>query len=429
MMNELNNEETKIIDANFTDTNSNSSNSGTSNNTGYYNYSPKNTNDVKPKKRGLASFVVYGLICAIVGGTISGVSSIYLLPKTNFFKNTPLYQSVVSSTGNSGNTTFYKSSPLHSISTSSTSSSNGTALTVAEIAKKVGPAVVGVSVQTNSSEDPFSNDSETSEGMGSGVIFSKDGYILTNNHVISGASKIKVIFNNKKEASAKVVNYDAASDLAVIKITDNVTVPAVAEFGSSSALSAGDPVVAIGNPLGRELLGTVTTGVVSATNRQIDSNGTKGTFIQTDAAINPGNSGGPLINSLGQVIGINSEKLGGTNVEGLGFAIPIDQIKPKLQGLSKQLLLIGIGAIDLDSDTAKQNNLPVGVYIKEVQNFSPAEKAGIQPGDVILKFDNKKVTTVQEINDLKSKHNSGDTISVVISRDGDEKTLSLKLTE
>lgn len=414
-MDEFNNENPKIVNTDYIETTTNDDN---------YNYVPKGNINTKPKKTGLLSLIVYGLICAIVGGTISGVASLYVLPKTNFFKDTPLYQSF--NNGSSNSVALDKNSPLHGMLNPT---STGTQLSVAEIAKKVGPAVVGVSIKSVKSADPFGFTQKEAEGMGSGVIFNEEGYILTNYHVINGANNINVIFNNGKEVPAKVVNYDAASDLAVIKITEKIKVPGVAEFGNSKDLSVGDPVVAIGNPLGRELLGSVTTGVVSAANREIDSDGSKRTFIQTDAAINPGNSGGPLVNSLGQVIGINSEKLGGQNVEGLGFAIPVDIIKPKLQGLIKPLLLIGIGAIDLDEQTAKKNDLPSGVYIKQVQDFSPAEKAGVKPGDVIVKFDGEKVSSVKQLNDIKAKHKTGDTISVEVSRDGKTNKLSLKLVE
>ena len=183
--------------------------------------------------------------------------------------------------------------------------------------QKVGPAVVGVSTKLISSSRNYAigSDSGTeTDGVGSGIIINKDGYILTNYHVVQGAEKITITLNNKKAVSAKIINYDSTLDLAVIKITDsNVTIPGVAELGSSSDLQVGDSVVAIGNPLGLEFFGTVTTGVVSALNRQVAVENSKAqTLIQTDAAINPGNSGGPLVNSSGQVVGITSSKLTNT---------------------------------------------------------------------------------------------------------------------
>ena len=215
----------------------------------------------------------------------------------------------------------------------------------------------------------------------------------------------------------------------IIKVTSNIKMPAVAELGDSKNLQVGDSVVAIGNPLGKELLGSVTTGVVSALNRDVKVNNTTHTYIQTDAAINSGNSGGALVNSAGQVIGINSAKISGSGVEGIGFAIPIDTVKPKLSGLLKPILKLGIAARDITSQLSEQYNVPEGVYVAEVQEFSAAEKCGLQVGDVIQKFDGKSIKTVEEINQIKSTHNSGDTVAIVVYRNGNTKTLQLTLTE
>ncbi|XKS12232.1 S1C family serine protease [Clostridium ljungdahlii] len=261
------------------------------------------------------------------------------------------------------------------------------------------------------------------------MIINEDGYILTNYHVIESAEKVSVIFNNKKEATAKVVNYDAGLDLAIIKVTTNEKMPAVAELGDSKNLQVGDSVVAIGNPLGKELLGTVTTGVISATSRDIKVGDNTQTYLQTDAAINPGNSGGALVNSAGQVIGINSAKIGGSGVEGIGFAIPIDTVKPKLSGLLKPILKLGIAGRDINSQLSQAYNVPEGVYVAEVQEFSAAERCGLKVGDVIQKFDGKSVKSISEINDIKATHKSGDTVEVVVNRNGSKKTLNLTLTQ
>lgn len=370
-------------------------------------------------KRGLVSYVIVGLICSIVAGTASTAATLYYLPNSNFFKNSPLYQNLKS--GTTATSTNYINA--------STVSTKGS-LTVAQIAQKVGPAVVGVST-TGISQNDYGF-AEKQEGMGSGIIINSEGYILTNFHVINGAQQVKVILNDKKEVSAKIVNYDQNMDLAIVKVTDSsVKMPAVAELGSSEALQVGDPVVAIGNPLGKELLGSVTTGVISAKNREIQesSNGPKQTFLQTDAAINAGNSGGALVNSQGQVIGINTAKINGSGVEGLGFAIPMDSIKPKIDNLLKPILKIGISCRDISSDVAKQNNVPEGVAVIQVQEFSPAEKAGLQAGDIITKFDGKSVKSVDSMNTIKSKHKSGDEINLEVSRDGSTKSLKLKLSE
>ncbi len=403
------------------------------------NLGSKLKNNLRRSKK-FMSYIAVGLICSILGGSISVAGALYFVPKLDMFKNTPLYQNLTSqNTGTVQNTGSTKSSST--INASPISTKGG--LTVSEIAKKVGPAVVGVSIKTVSQSDILSQsdifgqsdgnqsngNSSQDDGMGSGIIINESGYILTNYHVIESAEKITVIFNNKKEASAKVINYDADLDLAIIKVTTNDKMPAVAELGDSKNLQVGDSVVAIGNPLGKELLGSVTTGVVSALNRDVKVNNTTHTYIQTDAAINSGNSGGALVNSAGQVIGINSAKISGSGVEGIGFAIPIDTVKPKLSGLLKPILKLGIAARDITSQLSEQYNVPEGVYVAEVQEFSAAEKCGLQVGDVIQKFDGKSVKSISEINDIKATHKSGDTVEVVVNRNGSKKTLNLKLSE
>lgn len=372
------------------------------------------------------SYIALGLICSIIGGSVSIAAFLYLIPSTAFFKNTPLYESFNSgATANTSTTT--SQSKTSAISTTST---NG--LTVAEIAKKVSPAVVGVSIKTVSQNNTFgfsNGNTDEDDGMGSGIIISSDGYILTNYHVVQSAQSITVILSTNKEVPAKVINYDADQDLAVIKVTQSTTMPAVAELGDSDKVQVGDSVVAIGNPLGKELMGSVTSGIISATKREINTGNTTQTFLQTDAAINAGNSGGALVNSLGQVIGVNSAKIGGNGVEGIGFSIPINTVKSKLTGLLKPALKIGIAGRDIDSTLSKQYNLPEGVYVAEVEEFSAAEKAGLKTGDIIEKFDGKSVKSISEINTIKATHESGDTISIVVYRNGSTKTLNLKLSE
>ncbi|KHD38559.1 deoxyribonuclease HsdR [Clostridium acetobutylicum] len=432
MMDDLNNNNVNNNDTDNTTEMNNNSNDNTVNMNMPIEYKKESNKNRKPFNKKIASYIAVGLTCAILGGGISTASALYLLPKSNFFKSTPLYKTIA----NSGNSSlgYINASPT----STKTSSATGSGLTVSQIVKKVSPAVVGVSTKTTVTQNDFDsffgssngNGSSTQEGMGSGIIFNNDGYILTNYHVIKGADKIAVILNNKKEVSAKVVNYDEANDIAVIKMTGSFTVPGVAELGSSASLNVGDSVVAIGNPLGKEFLGTVTTGVVSAVNREVAvSEGQKQTYIQTDAAINPGNSGGPLVNSFGQVVGINSAKISENGVEGIGFSIPIDTVKSKIQNLSKPILMLGISGEAVDKSTAEQHNIPQGVYIEQIQDFSSAQKAGMQVGDVITKFDGKKVTSTSDIDSIKSKHNSGDTVQVEVYRDDAYKTLSLKLSD
>ncbi|HAK43539.1 MAG TPA: serine protease, partial [Clostridium sp.] len=275
-------------------------------------------------------------------------------------------------------------------------------INIPEIVSKVSPAVVGVST-TSVATNVFGFNMGEQEGIGSGFIFSEDGYVLTNYHVVKNASQVKVIFSTGQEVSAKVVNYQEDADLAVVKITDDVKMPGIVELGDSDSLQAGEQVIAIGNPLGKEYLGSVTTGIISAVNRGValTKGGEKMNLIQTDTAINPGNSGGPLINSKGQVIGINTAKIEASGVEGIGFAIPINDATEKLDTLVKQKVKFGVGVRDITEDLSKQFNLPEGVYIQTVEDFSMAQKGGLQPGDVITKVGGKAVKTVEELNKEK----------------------------
>ena len=318
------------------------------------------------------------------------------------------------------------------------------------VAQKVLPSVVGISVQY-SVNSIFSTASSTATAEGSGVIISTDGYILTNNHVINSSSSssssnssssyelgkatsISVyLYNDETAYQAKVIGTDDQTDLAVIKIEK--TDLTAAELGDSSTVQVGEWCMAIGNPLGMK--SSVTTGSISALNREItDSDGKTYTLIQTDAAINSGNSGGALVNSNGQIIGINTLKASGTGVEGLGFAIPINSTKSITSDLIKYNKVkrpyIGITGSDITDTTIKQNptaNLVVGAYVRSVSEYSPAEKAGIKVGDIIIKADNQTIKTMNELNTIKNKHNIGDTITLTIMRDGAEKTVDITLLE
>lgn len=380
----------------------------------------KETKKSKTKKRGYMSYVAVGLIASVIGGFAGVGGVLYVAPKSEAFKNTALYKSLKSNN-------YY--GPVASFADEKGD------LTLPEVIARVEPAVVGVAT-TSVSQDMFYG-GKINQGIGSGVIISNEGYVLTNYHVVEGAQEVKVIIQDgesSKEVNAKVVNYDQVRDVAVVKITDEgVKMPGVAELGNSDELMKGQKVIAIGNPLGKEFSGTVTSGVVSSVNRQLttDSNGKTLNFIQTDAAINRGNSGGPLINAKGQVIGINTAKISSSGVEGIGFSIPINEIKPKIESLMKPMLKIGIGGRDLTEAIAKENKLSAneGVLVLEVSEFSPAEKAGLKIYDIITTFDGKKVTSVNDINEIKAKKNAGDKVKVGVIRDGKEKTIELTLEE
>lgn len=377
-----------------------------------------NYDPLKEKKKKKKGFFMKGVAATlagmIIGGTLTTVATFYWIPQSNWFKNTDLYKMV-------GNKT---------ITAQPNFKEDKDAMTISDVVNKVGPAVVGVSTKSVAYDIFYRK--QVSEGMGSGAIISEDGLVLTNFHVINGAQTVKVILNDGKggkEVNAKVVNYDEARDIAIVKITEDIKMPAVAALGDSDSLLPGQQVIAIGNPLGKELLGTVTSGIISAVNRDIaDETGKKQKFIQTDTAINRGNSGGPLINAKGEVIGVNTLKQAGEGVEGLGFAIPINEIKGKLESLSKAPIKIGVIINrNIDSETAKANKVPEGVLIQEVQEFSPAAKAGVQGGDIITGIDGVKTKTLEEFKDKLSKHKPGDTVKVDIYRNDKNMSVNIKL--
>lgn len=342
-----------------------------------------------------------------------------------------------------------------STSNSSSTQSNGyvnqTSLsnysdTAVYAANKILPSIVGIKIEYTVNTQSFfgRSSSSTATASGSGIIISDDGYILTNNHVLSSstsesnsyyqitdAGKVTVtLFGDETEYEAKIVGQDEQTDLAVIKIEK--TGLTKADFADSDSVKVGEFAMAVGNPVNMD--STVTTGIVSAVNRKItDSDGKTYTCIQTDAAINSGNSGGALVNSEGKVIGINTLKLSGTGIEGIGFAIPINSttdITSQLIQYSKvKRPFIGISGIDLNAETAKTYNLVEGVYVKSVEDFSAAEKAGLKAGDVIIEVEGKSIKTMNELNEVKNSHKIGDELKLKINRDGTEKEITLTLGE
>ncbi|MFR1709763.1 MAG: S1C family serine protease [Clostridium sp.] len=371
----------------------------------------KKKKDKANKDKGSAkTYIAIALVCSILGGAI-GTGVTY-----GAMRNT--IQSAIKDAQSKTTTNNSSATSLNSIGS----------MSIPEIVSKVSPAVVGVSTKSVST-NVFGFGMSEQEGIGSGFIFSEDGYVLTNYHVVKNASQVKVIFSTGQEVSAKVVNYQEDADLAVVKITDDVKMPGVVELGDSDSLQAGEQVIAIGNPLGKEYLGSVTTGIISAVNRGValSKDGEKMNLIQTDTAINPGNSGGPLINAQGQVVGINTAKIDASGVEGIGFAIPINDATEKLDTLVKQKIKFGIGVRDITEELSKQFNLPVGVYIQTVEDFSMAQKGGLQPGDVITKIGSKTIKTVEELNKEKESFKEGDNIQIDFVRNGQKMQATLKV--
>ena len=398
--------------------------------TGKSSYEKNTKNKSGFGKTVLLPFVSGVVGCSVVIGTCFGVPSI---------KNKLMGTSSSNiSTSNSNTTT--SNGYVNQISLTNFSD------TAVYAANKILPSIVGIKIEysVNTTSIFGRNNTSTATASGSGIIISEDGYILTNNHVVSSSSsesnsyyqiseatKVTVtLFNDETEYEAKIVGQDEQTDLAVIKIEK--TGLAKAEFADSDNVKVGEFAMAVGNPV--NMTSTVTTGIVSAVNRKItDSEGKTYTCIQTDAAINSGNSGGALVNSEGKVIGINTLKLSGTGIEGIGFAIPINSttdITSQLIQYSKvKRPYIGISGINLTEETAKAYNLVVGVYVKTIEDFSAAEKAGIKAGDVIIEAEGKKITTMDELNAIKNTHQIGDELKIKVNRNGNEKELTITLGE
>lgn len=304
-----------------------------------------------------------------------------------------------------------------------------TTLTVMEIAAQNKPAVVAITTELTVT-DLFG---QTGQGKaaGSGFILTADGYIVTNNHVIEGATTITVALDDGSFYDAKLVGADAKADVAVLKI-DGKNLPTV-YLGTSADLQVGELAVAIGNPLGT-LSGTVTAGIISALDREITLGGENMNLLQTDAAINAGNSGGALFNSFGEVVGINNAKNSGTGIEGLGFAIPIDDAKPVIESLIQNGYVlgrpkIGISARDVSAQMAQYYSMTEGIYVAEIESGSAADKAGIKVEDIIIAADGKETLTVAELNKVKETKKPGESMEITLVRAGKEMKVTLVLQE
>lgn len=374
-----------------------------------YNYSyNEGVNYEKPKKkRGIFKKLIAGVICVLlgIGGGFAG-ASLY----TNI---NPQEARVV------GNTISINA--------------NDEMGTVEAVAKKALPSVVGIT--TTGKVNTFFGQREV-QGVGSGVIINSDGYILTNSHVVSdgNTSKIQVLLDKDKTVDAKLLWNDAYMDLAVIKV-EETGLPA-ADLGDSSKVNIGEQAIAIGNPLGLEFNRSVTAGYVSGVDRTIETQDGKVItgLIQTDAAINNGNSGGPLLNKKGEVIGINTIKIGGTSTEGLGFAIPINTAKEIVDAIisrgDKAPISLGIRVVDYQYFKARmgiEDNIDEGAMILEVVENSLAESAGLTRGDIILEIDGEKIKNSSQIRTILFKHKEGDVIKIKFNQNNETKTIDLKL--
>ncbi len=429
-----------------------------------YSYVSENSaSPKKPKKHTGLKAVAFLLCLAIVGG---GSVQVYKYidknsPKVSEFSDDKSdTESKEESSSESKNTSSSAADSSSDLPSLIDLASRTDAKSIPDIVDSVMPSVVGVSSTfeyTSSGMQSFGGFSfgfgnvepQTQQmvGTGTGIVMTKDGYIVTNAHVVYDDSEYKcgeavevsVLFSDDEQTQkeAKIVAYDTETDIAVLKVDANDLTPA--SFGDSDELRVGELVIAIGNPLGFDLFGSVTSGIVSGLNRQITINEKSMNLIQIDAAINSGNSGGPLVNSCGQVIGINSAKMSSSyssqaSIEGLGFAIPIDEAKVIIDDLINYKYVkgrpqIGISTRDVSETVSKYYNIPMGVYVAEVAEGSSAEFAGIKSGDVIIGIQGEAVTTGEELNKIKNQYKAGDEITLTITRGGEDIDITLVLQE
>ncbi len=406
----------------------------------------QNNNQNQPKRKSGNKIIATAAIVGVVGGLVGGGVSYYAMDQMNNGQANNAAQTSISSS---------------SSKVSEKSATNGGTMTAAyNDVKGAVVSVINLKRQSASSgadslySSLFGDDSDSSSSKsgkletyseGSGVVYMKSngkGYIVTNNHVISGSDAVQVLLANGKTVNAKVVGKDSTTDLAVLSI-DAKYVTQTVQFGDSKHLEAGQTVIAVGSPLGSEYASTVTQGIISAPARTIStSSGNQQTVIQTDAAINPGNSGGALVNSAGQVIGINSMKLAqssdGTSVEGMGFAIPSNEVVTIVNELVKKGKItrpqLGVRVIALQgipegyrSRLKIKSNLKSGIYIASVNKSGSAANAGIKSGDVITKVDGKKVDDVASLHSILYSHKVGDTVNVTVNRNGKDVDMKVKL--
>ncbi len=302
---------------------------------------------------------------------------------------------------------------------------------IVQAVKQVAPAVVGITAKVYN-RDIFNRKVLVSEGLGSGVIFDERGYIVTNNHVVEGATgdEVAVTLMDGSTLAGRVIGRDAQTDLAVVKV-DKTGLP-VAVFGNSDELQIGEPAIAIGNPLGLEFQGSVTAGVISAVSRTLNGQEQRFPLLQTDAAINPGNSGGALVNAEGRVIGINSAKIAHEGIEGIGFAIPINQARPILKSLidNGKVVRAYVGMWTVDKQTAAQYGYEAsneGLTVLKIAGNSPAEKAGFEEGDVIISVDGKTITSLVDFKSAIDSHRPGEKMTIVYERNGTRREVILTL--
>ncbi len=310
----------------------------------------------------------------------------------------------------------------------SSSAASGTAMSAENVVKAVRNSIVTIEVYDAQSLDPSAE--------GSGIVENgKEGYVITNEHVIDGAASIDVVTSDGKSHSATLVGKDTRTDLAVLKV--DASGLTAATFGNSDQIQVGEQVLAIGNPGGIEFSGSVSSGIVSALNRTVTSeNGYSMQYIQTDAAINPGNSGGALVNMYGQVVGITSSKIAATGYEGMGFAIPVNTAKPIINdliqyGYVQNRVKIGLSVSEISSTQASARGYPSGLLVASVDSSSDAAAKGLKVNDIITKIDGKTASSYDAFYKEMSTHKAGDTVKLTVFRISDKSTfeISVKLQQ
>ena len=427
------------------------------NNYNGYNTENSSDNGSSAKTPGWGSFFLKVLIAAGIIGCVVGLVMYFFTrgALNNSAGSTPNEVVAEADTGETtgeANASADDEESATNTSVAKTTGATGTVMDVSDIAEEVMPSIVAITNMSQTQIQDWFGQTQTyeSESMGSGVIIQMDDeylYIATNNHVVEDAESITVSFIDDSTAAATVKGTDESTDLAVVEIAlsdlDKETLSniKVATIGDSDALEVGEGAVAIGNALGYGR--SVTTGVISALDRDVTLETSSGStitssLIQTDAAINPGNSGGALLNMDGEVIGISSAKYADTTIEGMGFAIPMATASRIINDLierekvdESESSYIGInGYVDVTSDLAEVYGMPEGIYVSQIVSGSAAENAGMLAGDIITKFDGKKVTTVEALQETLEYYAAGETVEIVVNRlnNGVYEEITLQLT-
>lgn len=376
----------------------------------------ESANKKRKKNNGFKAVVATGLICSLIGGGIGGVVGANIAADN---LRAVLLDSETDAQIDETNR-LQLMGGLNEVSP------------VVAIAEKVTPSVVGVKTFGTAYTYWGQRIPNQELGSGSGIIYSEDGYIITNYHVIENATSVMITLSDGTEYDARIIGSDASSDLAVLKVeAENLP---EAELGDSSALQIGELVVAIGNPLGYE--NTVTDGIVSGLNRQLTDYIDSATLIQTNATINSGNSGGALANSKGKVVGINSAKLVASNAEGMGFALSINEVRPIVEEIiskghvSRPYLGVSINSqYQVDAETAERYEIPMGIQIAEVAVHGPAERAGLQAGDIIYKVNDTLIQNFDDLSDIIDESKVGDKLRILANRNGEKVVADVILGE